>query len=211
MSVKPYTISVPDDALEKLSQRLSLVTFPDQLDSDNQWDFGAPCSEVRRLANYWRDGFNWRKAEAQLNELPNFKTPVQVDGFGNVDVHCKSCPSRHLAISPSRFSILNVSELVVHQISPVKGAIPLLFSHGCKTPSKYFILYFNLVSRRAGFLHRSEKTVTVAQQGQGQFTRFPHRSSFVAQLRVLERDQQERLWCLAIWRNMPQVDAGAWI
>jgi hypothetical protein len=102
MSVKPYTISVPDDALEKLSQRLSLVTFPDQLDSDNQWDFGAPCSEVRRLANYWRDGFNWRKAEAQLNELPNFKTPVQVDGFGNVDVHCKSCPSRHLAISPSR-------------------------------------------------------------------------------------------------------------
>ena len=97
MSVKPYTISVPDDRLEELSQRLSLATFPDQLDSDNQWDIGAPVADVRRLAKYWKGGFDWRKAEAQLNELPNFKTSVLVDGFGNVDVQCKPCPSCHRA------------------------------------------------------------------------------------------------------------------
>ncbi len=97
MSVKSYTISVPDDALKKLSQRLSLAAFPDQLECENQWDVGAPSTGVKRLVKYWRDGFNWRKAEAQLNELPNFKTPVQVDGFGDVDVHCKLCSSRDRA------------------------------------------------------------------------------------------------------------------
>ncbi len=97
MSVNPYTISIPEDALKKLSQRLCFAAFPDQLESDNQWDFGAPCSDVRRLANYWKDGFNWRKAEAQLNELPNFKTPIQVDEYGNVDVHCTPSSSRERA------------------------------------------------------------------------------------------------------------------
>lgn len=90
MSVEQFTISVPDDALKKLSQRLSLAVYPDQLESDDLWDIGAPSSDVRRLAEYWKNGFDWRKAEAQLNELPNFKTSVQVDGFGNVDIHCKS-------------------------------------------------------------------------------------------------------------------------
>ncbi len=97
MSVKPYTIAVPDDALKRLSQLLSLAAFPDQLESDNQWDVGAPSSDIKRLVKYWRDGFNWRKAEAQLNKLPNFKTPVQVDGFGDVDVHCKPSPLRDRA------------------------------------------------------------------------------------------------------------------
>ena len=43
-----------------------------------------PVSGVKRLAEYWKDGFNWRKAEAQLNELPNFKTSIEVDGSGDV-------------------------------------------------------------------------------------------------------------------------------
>ena len=91
MSIEPYTICVPDDALTKLSQRLSLATLPDQLNGENVWDFGVPSSDVRRLTDYWKDGFDWRKAEAQMNQLPNFKTSVRVDGFGDVDVHCKTC------------------------------------------------------------------------------------------------------------------------
>ncbi|KAI9809356.1 MAG: hypothetical protein M1826_003934 [Phylliscum demangeonii] len=87
MDVTCFTISVPDDALKKLSQRLSLAAFPDQFDGEKQWDTGAPLSEVKRLAKYWEDGFSWRKAEAQLNELPNFQTSIAIDGFGHVHVH----------------------------------------------------------------------------------------------------------------------------
>ena len=88
-AVEPYTIAVADDSLEKLRQRLSLTTFPDQLDGPDAWDFGAPVADVKRLVNYWRDGFDWRKAESKINELPNFRTAVDVDGFGELDIHCK--------------------------------------------------------------------------------------------------------------------------
>jgi hypothetical protein len=91
----PTHLSVPDETLNGLLQGLSLATFPDQLDGANHWDFGIPSSEVKRLVNYWKDGFNWRMAEMQLNKLPNFKTSIQGDGFGNVDIHCKYCPSHY--------------------------------------------------------------------------------------------------------------------
>jgi Epoxide hydrolase N terminus len=64
---------------------------------------------VKRLTNYWRNGYDWRKHETKLNELPHFKTKIEIDGLQEVDMH------------------------FVHQKSDVKGAIPLLFVHGCKS------------------------------------------------------------------------------
>ena len=74
----------------------------------DQWIYGAPLADVKRLAQYWQGGFDWRKAEAKLNELPNFKKKIAVKGFGDIDVH------------------------FVHQKSADERAIPLLFVHGCK-------------------------------------------------------------------------------
>ena len=126
---QPYSVSVPDDALQELKQRLAWARFPSQLESPDQdsWDFGVPAAEVQRLAIYWKDGFDWRKAEAQLNELPQYHTDIEVEGFGSLDIHCKSS-------QPIR-STLHFSHhpLVVHQTSPVENAVPLLFCHGCKS------------------------------------------------------------------------------
>ena len=105
--IKPYKVAVPDRDIEKLKHRLEHSTLPDELD-DAGWDLGAPLADVKRLASYWKDGFDWRKAEAKINELPQFKTPIEVDGFGSLGIH------------------------FVHQKSDVQGAIPLLFVHGCK-------------------------------------------------------------------------------
>ncbi|KAJ5373041.1 hypothetical protein N7517_005047 [Penicillium concentricum] len=105
---KPYKISVPDEGLQDLQQRLALSKFATQLESSEQdpWDFGTPVKEVQRLIEYWKDGFDWRKAEAKLNELPQYQTQIEVDGFGTLDIH------------------------YIHQINTNKNAIPLLFSHG---------------------------------------------------------------------------------
>ena len=105
--IKPYQISVPDSELERLRQKLSTASFPDELDEAG-WSYGAPLADVKRLAAYWKDGFDWRKAEAKLNELPSFQTPIQVDGFEPLNIH------------------------FVHQKSNINEAIPLLFCHGCK-------------------------------------------------------------------------------
>lgn len=87
----PYTVSVPDATLQDLKQRLALARSATQFESSQQdsWDFGVPANEMTRLMKYWKDQFDWRKIEAQLNELPQYHTEIEVDGFGTLDIHCE--------------------------------------------------------------------------------------------------------------------------
>jgi len=105
-SRKPYTISVPDDAIDKLRRKLADADYPDQLDTPTQWPYGSPLSDIKRLAKHWESKFSWRKAEAQLNKLPNFRQSITVDGFDPLDIH------------------------FVWKENPNPNAIPLLFVHG---------------------------------------------------------------------------------
>ena len=105
MSPSPYRIAVPESRLEDLQKRLDLATFPDELE-DAEWAYGSPLADIKRLTSHWRNSFDWRKAEAKLNELPNFKTNIAVDGFGDTELH------------------------FLHQPSSAPDAVPLLFVHG---------------------------------------------------------------------------------
>ncbi|KAI1794397.1 epoxide hydrolase [Ganoderma leucocontextum] len=104
-SEKPFRLTVPEADIELLQTKLGLVRFPDELDGAG-WDYGAPLADMKRLAAHWKSGFDWRKAEGEINKLPMFTRDIEVDGFGTLNVH------------------------YVHQVSEVKGAIPLLFVHG---------------------------------------------------------------------------------
>lgn len=103
--IKPYKIDVPQSKLDGLRQKLSAAEFPNEL-SDAGWEMGSPLSNVQRLTKVW-ETFDWRKAEAKLNETPQFHTDINVDNYGTLDIH------------------------FVHQTSCVNSAIPLLFVHGC--------------------------------------------------------------------------------
>jgi len=113
---EPFAVYVADDELARLKQKLSLTSFPDELE-DSGWDYGAPLSDVKHLSRYWQTQFDWRKAEAKINDLPNFRTTIQADGYEPLKIH------------------------YVHQKSKVDGAIPLLFVHGCKHPPLVQILH----------------------------------------------------------------------
>jgi len=105
--IAPYKISVPDSSLSQLKSKLSASTFPAEVDFSDSWDYGTPLSDIKRLATYWRDHFDWRAQEKLLNEkLPQFTTTVEVDGFGPLNIH------------------------FVHQKGKGKKNIPLLFCHG---------------------------------------------------------------------------------
>lgn len=51
MSIKPFTIAVPDSKLQILHQKLNLATFPDELDNA-EWDLGVPLDEIKRLTSH---------------------------------------------------------------------------------------------------------------------------------------------------------------
>lgn len=106
-SIQPFTISVPDADIQLLKQKLSLSRFPDEPE-DAGWSQGAPLDKIKSLAEHWEHSFDWRKAEADLNTLPQFITKIEAEGkYGELDLH------------------------FVHAKSKVEGAIPLLFVHGC--------------------------------------------------------------------------------
>jgi hypothetical protein len=108
-AIKPYQIAVPDSAIVRLKQKLSLATLPGQTTFSNDWRYGAPLDDLSRLVDYWQKKYDWRRAEAELNKLPQFTTTVSVDGHeDSLQVH------------------------FIHQKSENSNSIPLLFCHGCE-------------------------------------------------------------------------------
>ncbi|EGX91580.1 epoxide hydrolase 1 [Cordyceps militaris CM01] len=104
--ISPFQIAVPDAAIAQLWAKLAAASFADRVEFSDDGNYGAPLSDVQRLAQRWGDGFDWRAQEAALNKLPQFTTPVEVDGFGTLNIH------------------------FLHQRSSNANSIPLLFVHG---------------------------------------------------------------------------------
>ena len=98
--IVPFTVAVPDDVLDDLRARLARTRLPNQLTGVG-WGEGTELRFLADLLDHWRDGFDWRAAEARLNALDHFTTTI--DGQR---IH------------------------FVHQRSPEPDAVPLLISHG---------------------------------------------------------------------------------
>ncbi|WNG21161.1 epoxide hydrolase family protein [Cystobacter fuscus] len=81
MSPRPFRIDVPQAVLTDLQRRLEATRFPEPLPGE-PWQRGADVAYVRELCAYWRERYDWRKHEAELNRFPQFL--CEVDG---VDLH----------------------------------------------------------------------------------------------------------------------------
>lgn len=71
MTVRPFSIAIPEEALDDLRRRLAATRWPTSLDPEG-WDDGASLRLLQRLVSHWRDGFDWRAEEARLNRQPQF-------------------------------------------------------------------------------------------------------------------------------------------
>jgi hypothetical protein len=78
---------VPEEAIQTLKSKLAAAKFPDELESEDPWIYGAPLEDVKRLVQVWKDEFDWRKVEVQINELSNFRTTITLDGFDPLEIH----------------------------------------------------------------------------------------------------------------------------
>lgn len=81
MAHRPYAIQVPDAVLDDLRERLGRTRWPVPIPGTGT-TLGADVAELQELCAYWRDGYDWRAAEAHLNALPGFL--CEVDG---IDLH----------------------------------------------------------------------------------------------------------------------------
>lgn len=101
--IRPFRIEIPQAEVEDLQRRLAETRWAETVPGDEpgDWSRGVPPAYLRELADYWQNKFDWRAAEAAMNEFPQFVT--EIDGQ---TIH------------------------FFHVRSPEPDATPLLITHG---------------------------------------------------------------------------------
>lgn len=85
--MQEFVIHVEAAVLADLKSRLERTRFPDQIPGSG-WEYGSDRDYMEELLDYWRGEYDWRKHEAELNELSHFKTPI--DGIDTHFIHVRS-------------------------------------------------------------------------------------------------------------------------
>lgn len=96
----PFKLAITDAVLDDLRDRLARTRWPDEPPLE-PWSTGASVDYVKSLVDYWRRDFDWRKHEAAINGLRQFKVPL-----GGIDLH------------------------FIHEEGKGPKPMPLLLSHG---------------------------------------------------------------------------------
>jgi pimeloyl-ACP methyl ester carboxylesterase len=99
-AIRPFRVDVAEEQLLDLRRRIAATRWPDR-ETVNDQSQGIPLARLRPLVEYWATSYDWRKAEAKLNALPQFLTKID-----NVDIH------------------------FIHVRSRVPDAMPLIMTHG---------------------------------------------------------------------------------
>jgi pimeloyl-ACP methyl ester carboxylesterase len=98
--IRPFHVEVPEKQLDDLRRRIEATRLPSkELVEDRSQ--GVQLATLQELARYWTTDYDWRKAEAKLNALPQSTT--EIDG---VAIH------------------------FIHVRSPHENALPLIMTHG---------------------------------------------------------------------------------
>jgi epoxide hydrolase len=98
--IESVHLSVTDTELADLHERLSHVRWPEGR-TVTDTSQGPTTDKLRALIEHWRDNYDWRRCESELNHLGQFRTTI--DGL-DIDF--------------------------LHIRSPEPNALPLLMTHG---------------------------------------------------------------------------------
>ena len=98
--IRPFRFKASDADLADLRRRINATKWPEveQVSDESQ---GVQLVTTQKLARYWGTDYDWRKAEAKINAVPNFIT--NIDGL---DIH------------------------FIHVKSKEKNAMPMIITHG---------------------------------------------------------------------------------
>jgi pimeloyl-ACP methyl ester carboxylesterase len=87
--IRPFQVDVPEEKVAELRHRIVTTRWPSKELVDDRSQ-GVQLAALEELARYWETDYDWRKAEAKLNALPQFTT--EIDG---VEIHFIHVKSKH--------------------------------------------------------------------------------------------------------------------
>ncbi|KAI7848904.1 Alpha/Beta hydrolase protein [Circinella umbellata] len=78
MSIEPFEIpSIPTERLALLKEKLKNAEYPNELEKDVGWTYGAPRWAVEPLVNTWLHDYDWEKSRAEINRWHHYKVTIQ--------------------------------------------------------------------------------------------------------------------------------------
>jgi pimeloyl-ACP methyl ester carboxylesterase len=106
--VRPFVIAVSESVLDELRAKLDGTRWPDEADRAG-WELGTDLGYLQELTTYWRDAFDWRRVERQLNSFPQVMTEIHGLRIHAVHVRGKAPDALPLVLThgwPSTFAEL---------------------------------------------------------------------------------------------------------
>ena len=86
-SIRPFHYHATDAELADLKRRIKATRWPER-ETVNDHSQGVQLATMQKLADYWANQHDWRRAEAHLFSYPNFIT--NIDGLDIHFIHVKS-------------------------------------------------------------------------------------------------------------------------
>jgi pimeloyl-ACP methyl ester carboxylesterase len=86
-AIRPFRVNFPQEQLVDLRRRVLATRWPDRETVVDQSQ-GVQLAKIQELVRYWGTDYDWRKAEARLNALPQFVT--EIDGLDIYFIHVRS-------------------------------------------------------------------------------------------------------------------------
>ncbi|KAI5478492.1 hypothetical protein MNV49_005020 [Pseudohyphozyma bogoriensis] len=121
----PFKVSVPDEALAELkallaASKLAPETYENSKGAEGR-RYGVTREWMVEAKEAWEKNFDWRRHEASINKIPQFKVPIKDDNGVDFDIH---------------FAAL---------FSQKPDAIPLIFVHGWPGKFRSYFEFLDLL------------------------------------------------------------------
>ncbi len=88
-TMRLFRVDVPEEQLVDLRRRIATTRWPDR-ETVTDESQGVQLAALQEIAQYWVKDYDWRKAEAKLNALPQFITEIE-----GLDIHFIHVRSKH--------------------------------------------------------------------------------------------------------------------
>jgi len=88
-AIRPFHVDVPEAELTELRRRINATKWPEG-ETVTDASQGVQFATIQKLARYWATDYDWRKCEARLNALSQFKTEID-----ELDIHFIHVRSKH--------------------------------------------------------------------------------------------------------------------
>ena len=129
--VRPFEVHVPEAELDDLRARLTAARLPEAetvrrpAPDPGRWGQGVPLTDLVEVVHHWRTEYDWRRFEARLNQIGQFRTTI--DGLGIHFLHRRSTrPDATPLILTHGWpgSVAEFSDLVVELAEPKNADAP---------------------------------------------------------------------------------------